>query len=256
VLSNPAPQATLGELLEDGVRDRDTATKVRLIPANSVNAAAFKIDVAVGGALSYPTAQAKRKQRDQADIRRTTFMTGTLEDHVEQMYAMKRGENVATPPVYMAILSACDATLAPDGQDVLYLHSNVPAPPVGGWESQKEPYTEAITSSAKRFIGGLDAEIGRVVNTPLDFERRFGTPKGAYFHVDMLPMRLGMNRPARGLGGYRTPVKGLYLAGAGTHPGGGVSGWPGRLSAQTALADESPNGGFATTNARSENLRT
>jgi phytoene dehydrogenase-like protein len=56
-------------------------------------------------------------------------------------------------------------------------------------------------------------------------------------------MRLGINRPARGLGGYRTPIKGLYLAGAGTHPGGGVSGWPGRLAAQTALADETADNG-------------
>jgi phytoene dehydrogenase-like protein len=93
-------------------------------------------------------------------------------------------------------------------------------------------------ASAERFLGGLDAEIGRVVHTPLDFESRFSTPKGAYFHVDMTPMRLGMNRPARGLGGFRTPVRGLYLAGAGTHPGGGVSGWPGRLAAQTALREE------------------
>jgi phytoene dehydrogenase-like protein len=243
VLSNPAPQVTLGELLDPGVLDRETATKVRLIPSNSVNAAAFKIDVAVGGRLSYPKAEAKRSQRDGADIRRTTFMTGTLEDHVEQMYAMKRGENVATPPVYMAILSASDPTLAPEDQDVLYLHSNVPALPVGGWEQNKDAYARQITTSAGRFLGGLEDEIGRVVNSPLDFERRFQTPKGAYFHVDMLPMRLGMNRPARGLGGYRTPIKGLYLAGAGTHPGGGVSGWPGRLAAQTALADETADNG-------------
>jgi phytoene dehydrogenase-like protein len=238
VLANPAPQVTLGELLEDGVLDRETATKVKLIPANSVNAAAFKIDMAVAGRVGYPQAEAKRKRRDGADIRRTTFMTGTLEDHIEQMYAMKRGENVPTPPVYMAVLSASDESIAPEGQDVLYLHSNVPARPNGGWEQNKDQYTQEITASANRFLGGLDAEIGRVVHTPLDFERRFGTPKGAYFHVDMTPMRLGMNRPARGLGGFTTPVRGLYLAGAGTHPGGGVSGWPGRLAAQTALREE------------------
>jgi phytoene dehydrogenase-like protein len=239
VLSNPAPQVTLGELLDDGVLDREAATKVKLIPANSVNAAAFKIDMAVAGRVGYPKAEAKRKQRDGADIRKTTFMTGTLEDHIEQMYAMKRGENVPTPPVYMAVLSASDQSIAPDGQDVLYLHSNVPARPNGGWSNgAKDRYTESIMASAKRFLGGLDAEIGRVVHTPLDFEARFSTPKGAYFHVDMTPMRLGMNRPARGLGGFTTPVRGLYLAGAGTHPGGGVSGWPGRLAAQTALADE------------------
>jgi phytoene dehydrogenase-like protein len=53
----------------------------------------------------------------------------------------------------------------------------------------------------------------------------------------MNPTRLGVNRPAKGLGGYLTPVEGLYLAGAGSHPGGTVNGWCGRLAAETALAD-------------------
>ena len=84
-----------------------------------------------------------------------------------------------------------------------------------------------------------DAEIGRIVHTPKDFEDRFATPKGCYFHVDMTPLRLGTNRPARELGGYTTPVPGLYLAGAGSHPGGTINGWCGRLAARTAIAAES-----------------
>ncbi len=70
------------------------------------------------------------------------------------------------------------------------------------------------------------------------FEQRFGAPGGAFFHVDMLVNRLGALRPARGLGGYDTPVPGLYLAGASSHPSGGVTGWPGRLAAQHALRHE------------------
>ena len=241
VLSSAAPQVTLGALLEPGILDRTMANKVRMIPINSINAAAFKIDMAVAGRVSYPAGEAARKRRDGADIRKTTFMTGTLEQHIEQMLAMKRGENVDyAPPVYMAVLSASDPTIAPEGQDVLYLHSNVPARVNGGWDANKEGYASTIIGSAERFLGGLDAEIGRMVSTPEDFESRFAAPAGGYFHVDMLPTRLGMHRPARGLGGYDTPVAGLYLAGAGTHPGGGVSGWPGRLAAQHAL---SRNGG-------------
>jgi phytoene dehydrogenase-like protein len=236
VLTNCAPQVALGTLLDDGVLDRDMATKVRMIPANSVNSAAFKIDMAVGGRVGYPKAEARRK--DGADIRCTTMMTGTLEDHIEQLHALKIGDNVDVPPVYMAVLSAADDTIAPAGQDVLYLHSNVPADPTGGWPANKDAYTEKILSSAQRFLGGLDAEIGRVVHTPQDFEDRFSTPKGCYFHVDMSPLRLGVNRPARGLGGYTTPVRGLYLAGAGSHPGGTINGWCGRLAARTAMENE------------------
>jgi phytoene dehydrogenase-like protein len=233
VLSSCAPQVTLGRLLPEGTLDRDTATKVSMIPANSVNSAAFKIDFAVGGRLDFP----KTRRTDGFDPRRTTLMTGTLEDHIAHLKALKVGNTVEMPPVYMAVLSAVDPTIAPAGQDVLYLHSNVPADPMGGWEANKSLYTETIVKSAQRFIDGLDAEIGRVVHTPQDFEDRFSTPKGCYFHVDMTPQRLGVNRPARGLGGYRTPVEGLYLAGAGAHPGGTINGWCGRLAAREAIKD-------------------
>jgi len=167
-----------------------------MIPANAVNAAAFKIDVAVAGRVGFPAGEAKRK--DGFDIRRATLMTGTLEDHVEHLKVLKLGRTVEVPPVYMAVLSASDETIAPEGEDVLYLHSNVPADPVTGWdETTKALYTDAIVTSAKRFLDGLDAEIGRVVHTPRDFEERWSTPKGAYFHVDMGPLRLGVNRRPR-----------------------------------------------------------
>lgn len=237
VLSSAAPQVTLGKLLEPGILDRTTRNKVAMIPINSINAAAFKLDFAVDGRVGYPRAEAERAKHDGADIRKTTFMTGTLEQHIEQMQAMKLGGNVDyPPPVYMAVLSAPDPAIAPEGGDVLYLHSNVPARVEGGWAAQKDDYARTIVASAERFLDGLDGEIGRMVSTPEDFESRFSAPAGGYFHVDMLPTRLGMNRPARGLGGFETPVAGLYLAGAGTHPGGGVSGWPGRLAAERALA--------------------
>jgi phytoene dehydrogenase-like protein len=238
VLASCAPQIALGELLEENVLDRKARDALKFIPANSFNIAPFKIDVAVGGLLSYPKAEAKRSLRgDGVDIRKTTFMTGTLEDHIAQLRAIKLGKNVANPPVYMAILSSADSTIAPRGQDVLYLHSNAPYEPLGGWPENKAYYSESIRGSAKRFISGLHAEIGAIESTPADFEARFATPRGCYFHVDMIPTRLGANRPAPGLGHYATPVEGLFLAGSGSHPGGGVSGWPGRLAAERALLD-------------------
>lgn len=240
VLASCAPQVALGRLLPPQAVDRNLRNTVEMMPANSVNSAAFKIDVAVGGRVGYPRGEANRS--DGFDIRRTTLMTGTLEDHVAQLKASKLGLGVEVPPVYMAVLSAADPTIAPTGQDVLYLHSNVPADPVGGWEANKDLYVQTITKSAQRFLGGLDAEIGRVVHTPSDFENRFATPKGCYFHVDMTPMRLGVNRPARGLGGYTTPIEAFYLAGAGSHPGGTINGWCGRLAAQEAVTREArPN---------------
>ena len=80
--------------------------------------------------------------------------------------------------------------------------------------------------------------IGRVVETPADLARRLRVSNGCYFHVDYAALRSGPLRPMLGVGGYRTPVTGLYLSGAGTHPGGGVSVLPGRLATQQFLRDQ------------------
>lgn len=233
VLTNCAPQVTFNQLLPDGVVDRQLQNRIDLIPSNSVNSAAFKIDLAASGRLGYTLGEARRT--DGVDIRRTTLMTGTLEDQISMLQSLKLGLPVETPPVYLSVLSAVDPTIAPEGQDVVYIHSNVPADPVGGWPDNKESYEKRILASAARYMSGLETEIGHVTHTPKDFERIFGTPRGNYFHVDMTPLRLGTNRPARGLGNYATPVKGLYLAGAGSHPGGTVNGWCGRLAAFEAM---------------------
>lgn len=238
VLANCAPQVVLGDLLADDVLDKNVQQKLGYIPANSVDVAPFKIDIAAGGKLAYPKAQAKRDKRDGVDLRKTTFMTGTLEQHVIQHDACKRGEQVDfLPPMYFAILSGADPSIAPDNGDVLYIYANVPVNPIGGWAENKQQYSTQIMASVQPFIGGLDSEIGRVESCPQDFIDKFSAPNGAYFHVDMIPTRMGMNRPAPGLGGYKTPVDGLYLAGSGSHPCGGVCGMPGKLGAECALND-------------------
>ncbi len=239
VMANCAPQVALRDLMPSSATDREFKSKIDFIPANSIAVAPFKIDVAVGGPLTYPRAHAKRAKRDSLDVRKTTFMSGTLEEHIVQHKACLRGEQVAfSPPIYFSIMSANDASIAPQGQDVMYLYGNVPVDPVGGWDACKTRYSEQIMSTARQFLDGLDAEIGRIETSPKDFAEQFGAPNGSYFHVDMIPTRMGMNRPAPDLGGYKTPFKGLYLAGAGSHPSGGVCGWPGRLAAQTAMALE------------------
>ena len=82
---------------------------------------------------------------------------------------------------------------------------------------------------------GFETEIDCVESSAANFEVRSGTPRSCYFHVDMIPNRMGANCPAPGCGGYTAPVDALSISGVGTHPGGGASGWPGRLAAQRAL---------------------
>jgi len=235
VLASVAPQLALGSFLDRELLDSATRAKVAMIPASGNNSATLKIDMAVAGRAGYPLAEAARKRYDGADIRRTALMTGTFEDQIAQLKAIRQGEMIASPPVYMAVLSASDSSIAPEGQDVVYLASNVPANPQGGWAGQKDDFTKLVLGSVERHMSGLEHEIGRVITSPADLAERYGASGGCYFHVDMTPFRALKNRPGRGLGGYTTPIDGYYLAGAGSHPGGGVSGWPGRLAAETAL---------------------
>ncbi|OLL73450.1 Beta-carotene ketolase [Pseudonocardia sp. Ae168_Ps1] len=238
VLSNLAPQITFGRLTAPEALTRAEHNRLAMVSSNSSGPAAFKIDIASAGRLTFPAAEARRARRDDTDVRRTTLMTGTLEDHIALTNAARVGLTVDAPPVYMAILSATDPSIAPEGGDVLYLHSPVPLRPDGGWQEAEHRYSDGIWHSALRFLGGEEHEIGRAVTSPADFEDRFAAPAGAYFHVDMLIDRLGALRPARGFGGYDTPVTGLYLAGAAAHPSGGVTGWPGRLAARHAIRQE------------------
>jgi phytoene dehydrogenase-like protein len=235
ILAAVPPQLAYGALLDDDVLDSATRAKVAILPASGNNSATFKIDIALAGRATYPKGAAQRRAIDDFDIRKTALMTGTFEENIRQLRAIRAGETLLRPPVYMAVLSANDSGLAPVGQDVVYLAANVPAQPRDGWEKTKVTMAEAIMDVVTRHLDGFDAEIGRIETSPADFGEQFGTPNGSYFHVDMTPLRLAMNRPAPGLGGYRSPVHGYFHAGAGSHPGGGVSGWPGRLAAQTAL---------------------
>ena len=79
--------------------------------------------------------------------------------------------------------------------------------------------------------------IARQILSPLDLERTLALSGGHHLHGDMSPDQLGPLRPLPGMGGYRTEIGGLYLCGAGTHPGGGVTGANGRNCARRVLAD-------------------
>jgi phytoene dehydrogenase-like protein len=139
---------------------------------------------------------------------------------------------------WATIFTAMDPTQAPDGQDTLQLYAPVPVHPHGGWTSARESAADELVASAGKSLFGLDRlELGRFVESPDDLSQRTGTTNGCLYHVDHLPTRIGPLRPALGAGGHRTPLAGLYLSGAGTHPSGGVSGLPGKHAATALLRD-------------------
>jgi phytoene dehydrogenase-like protein len=143
------------------------------------------------------------------------------------------------PLIELTLPSALDGSLAPPGRHVASLFVQyVPWQPAGSsWEAERERFADRVCALVDECAPGFSQSVRhREVLAPPDLERIFGLTGGNLFHGAMTPDRLLFRRPLPGWG-YRTPVPGLYLCGAGTHPGGGVMGACGRNAAGEILRD-------------------
>jgi phytoene dehydrogenase-like protein len=163
-------------------------------------------------------------------------------DDVERAFdAVKYGEMSAQPWLDMRIPSIADAGLAPGGKHVasIYVHNVPHTLRTGTWSEMKSELLRRTLSVVERHAPGVSGLIlAAQVMTPADLESTLGICGGHIFHGELSPDQLFSVRPVMGLGGYRTPVDGLYLGGAGTHPGGFLTGASGRLAARAALRQD------------------
>lgn len=227
------PQTTARLLAGSGV---PKLAALENAPANSVGLGSFVMVMALNGKLALREHQ--RARNDNVDLRKPTLFYGTLDQVLAAESAARAGYIVKNPPWAGSILSAEDSTVAPDGQDNLYLYAPAPVKPIIGWnEAQSSAEDELIRVAEKVMSGIVEHEIGRWVQTPEGLEKRLGAKNGCIFHVDMTSFtRLGSLRPAKGWGKHITDVPGLVLSGAGTQPGGGVTGIPGKKAAQKLMS--------------------
>jgi phytoene dehydrogenase-like protein len=145
------------------------------------------------------------------------------------------------PAIEMHIPSVLDDSLAPPGAHVasLFCQQFAPDLPDGSsWDDHREAAADLIidtvTAHAPNFKGAV---LGRMILSPLDLERKLALTGGDIFHGALSLDQLYAARPALGHGDYRSPVRGLYMCGSGTHPGGGVTGAPGHNAAHEILRD-------------------
>jgi len=145
------------------------------------------------------------------------------------------------PIVEMLIPSLVDPSLAPSGKHVASLfcqHANPQLPDGSSWDDVKKEVAllmlDTVDRHAPNFRAGV---IAWQAFSPLDLEREFGLIGGDIFHGALALDQLFSARPVLGHGNYRGPLKGLYMCGAGTHPGGGVTGIPGHNAAREILRD-------------------
>ncbi len=145
------------------------------------------------------------------------------------------------PIVEILIPSTVDATLAPQGRHVasMFCQHVAPTLPDGRhWDDCRDEVADLMIDTVTRFAPNFKASvIARQIHSPLDLERKFGLIGGDIFHGALSLDQLFSARPVLGYGDYRTPIKGLFQCGAGTHPGGGVTGVPGHNAAREILKD-------------------
>jgi len=138
------------------------------------------------------------------------------------------------------VSSNADDSLAPPGKHILtcfvqYVPYHLRE---GNWDEKRELLGDRVVRKIGEYAPNVPAAIvARQVLTPLDLERTYGLTEGNIFHGDLRLEQLFFMRPVPGWSQYRTPIAGLYLCGAGAHPGGGVTGAPGRNCAHQALRD-------------------
>ncbi|MGH8427206.1 MAG: phytoene desaturase family protein [Gammaproteobacteria bacterium] len=162
--------------------------------------------------------------------------------YMDRAYEDARREGFSREPIVeMVIPSTLDDSLAPSGQHVasLFCQHFTPHLPAGcSWDDEREAAADAVIETVTRHAPNFKASVlGRMVLTPLDLERRFGLIDGDIFHGALTLDQLGPARPVLGHGNYRGPLRGLWLCGSGSHPGGGVTGLPGHNAAREILRD-------------------
>jgi phytoene dehydrogenase-like protein len=162
--------------------------------------------------------------------------------YMERAYFDARTSGFSREPIIeLLIPSTVDPGLAPPGMHVASLfcqHFNPTLPDGRSWDDVKESAADAIVETVNRHAPNFKSSIiARRILSPLDLEREFGLIGGDIFHGALTLDQLYSARPVLGYADYRSPVRGLYLCGAGAHPGGGVTGAPGHNAAREILRD-------------------
>jgi len=183
--------------------------------------------------------------RDRAEHHTAGIIMAPSLAYMEQAYFDARTHGWSREPIVeMLIPSTVDDSLAPKGRHVAslfcqHVHPDLPSVlPGRTWDDARDEVADLMIATVEKFAPGFGASVlARRVLSPLDLEREFGLTGGDIFHGALALDQLFSSRPVLGHADYRMPLKGLYLCGAGAHPGGGVTGIPGRNAAREIVKD-------------------
>jgi len=233
ILSNADPKRTFLKMLPESELPPEFVHAVRGIkmagPCAKVNLALSEEPRFTGTPASHTA------------LERTFYTLVPSLEFAERCYDIaKFGEIPEELWVDCVIASNADDSLAPAGTHIMtcfvqYVPYHLRQ---GTWDEKREILGDRVVRKIAEHAPNVSRSIlARQVLTPFDLERTYGLTEGNIFHGDLSLEQLFFMRPVPGWSQYRTPIDGLYLCGAGAHPGGGVTGAPGRNAAQQALRD-------------------
>lgn len=233
VLSNADPKRTFLGLLEANLLPEEFRKAIQGIKMDGPCA---KLNMVLA-----EEPRLKGMPADASPAQRALFTLLPSLEFAERCYDIaKFGEVPEELWMECCVASAVDDTLAPAGKHIMTCF--VQYVPYwlrdGTWEEKRELLAKRVINKIAEYAPNVPNSILECqVLTPLDLERIYGLTEGNIFHGDLRLEQLYFMRPVAGWARYRTPVAGLYLCGAGAHPGGGVTGAPGHNAAQQALQD-------------------
>jgi phytoene dehydrogenase-like protein len=231
VISSADPKTTFLGLL--GARHLDTGFVRRVHHLRSRGLAA-KLHLALNRLPGF-------RGVNEAGLRGRLLIAPSLQQIEHAYNHSKYGEFSASPVMEVTVPSVNDAALAPAGHHVISaIVQYAPYALKEGWTLGRQRFIDASLDTLERFAPGLrDSVVGAELLTPPDMEREFRISGGHWHHGDLAFDQFLMVRPVPGAAQYRTPMEGLFLCGAGCHPGGGVMGLAGRNAAEQVLQSRS-----------------
>ncbi len=235
VAANVNPKLLLTKLVGAGDIDADDRRRMENYVCGS---GTFRMNVALSELPDFSCLPGK----DAAEHHRSGIVIGPTVDYLDRAWLDARQFGWSREPIVeMLIPTTMDDSLAPAGSHVASLFCQQFAPELSdgrSWDTCRDLAAATIIDTVTKYAPNFRASvIATQIHSPLDLERKFGLVAGDIMHGRLSLDQMFSTRPQPGYADYRMPVKGLYLCGAGAHPGGGVTGAPGHNAAQAILAD-------------------
>ncbi len=231
VLSSLAPQLSIDRLIPHGALPPETVAAANSWQTEGCSA---KVNLSLGDLPRF-----RVRPDPHAHLAGGTSIAPSV-DYIERAYADARAGNFSREPFLdLVVPSVIDPGMAPPGGHVMSCFVQYAPYQLahGTWSDQRDALGDAVMAVLRQYVTNLDEiTLDRQVLTPDDVEQEIGIPGGNIFHGEIRLSQLFTLRPGSDLSGFQTPLDGYWLCGSGSHPGGGISGGPGRLAARRVLA--------------------